>query len=320
MAQVPLSLGDFIIAYTSAAEWSHGRSPTSYESKDVDKWLNKAARVGLDELRRIRDSRRLPTGSSVLKAQLVDALRIRYWRKQRGVRIHVPDGTPIEVARRLRHRWRNNPGARCPDPLRRKPSLATRYRSWASSLVRRAFYNDDDLAPRRVGYKGRARRRHHSKAKSYYSTNSALSIHWIVMDKDAPRVSGERDAYNHCGDYELWLRQSWRADVQAHGIANVEGRFVLDATLVSAQDVPHADALYRAQWVECGRGHDLRSQHGLIVVAGDDAMLVAFGGPDGKWLSTKNERAALIKARALARRASYRAHKAASRTGQEGGE
>ena len=292
MSQVPLSLGDFIVAYVSAALYFDENPPTPrprnrLKASDVGIAVKGAARHGLNEIRRIRDSRRLPVGSNALKKRLIDSLYIRERRRRDGLRD--------------------------PDPLANKAApMRARYIDWCGSLVRSAFYNKDTRAPMAAGYKGLPRQRR-TKRGSYYSTNSSLAINWIGA-AESPWAAGGRDAYNHCGDYVVKLRHSWRREVCARGLANVEGRFVLYAQPATGHthDVPHAECVYHAHWAECGRGHDLHTEIGLIVVAAGQATLVPYGSGGAN--------AAFIRAAEIARRAAYRAHKAASRAGQEGGE
>lgn len=65
--------------------------------------------------------------------------------------------------------------------------------------------------------------------------------------------------------HQFTVRRTWLVDVHARGLAVVDGMLTLDAEPVQG----HGPELFRAAWVEQGRGFDLNCRRGYIARLGD---------------------------------------------------
>jgi hypothetical protein len=223
---LPLSDADFYLALARAREsfrsWGH----------NWDRMVP-CARVGIDELREIRDSKRLPTGVRKLEARIVKCLskQMRRARERSGY-------------------YQDN------DPLLRKEPLGERYNRWVQGLARQEFLRCDHrrgastkITVVRTGApKVRGGWNEYSK-QGEYRVKLPSSWRREVFNLGFARVASESaPAVKHCNRKPT--------------------RFVL--TVRPADPIQDGEAAaYVATWIERGRGFELKVVGGLLVSAMD---------------------------------------------------
>jgi hypothetical protein len=96
-----------------------------------------------------------------------------------------------------------------------------------------------------------------------------------VRHVGAPTCKGGKDSWSNRGQYSVTLCDDWKSTVLDEGLANIDGRFVMEARAdwraIRAEienlqyEVPYVERVWYGTWIEKGRGYELKAIGGLIV-------------------------------------------------------
>lgn len=267
MPTIPLSEGDFYVAYARARHLA----PTD--------GIRSATKSGIDAIRALRSSKKLPPGVRALSARIEAALRL-------SVKRHDARANLDELTR---------PHTRLDEYTVLHGNLRDRYHQWVEALVYDAWSATLSTYSVRGGWaKLRVKiptRGDHTVPSRCIGAESAAELcdcHGQHLSVRPVKVKGGYNRWSKNGERTLTLFRSWRKRVHAEGIATVDKHFVLDATPVppdwlDALSVNHrkeldryADRLYEAAWVVKRAGYSIGIQYGIILCVGGHRELLPY--------------------------------------------